>query len=230
MALFAIGDLHMSTAVPKPMDKFGWYDHVQRITEDWKENVKQDDIVLIVGDISWAMKLEDAKFDLEKLEQLPGTKVMIRGNHDYWWSSVTKMKGLFPKFHFIQNNHIVLGNYLIFGTRGWLCPNKRQFDENDKKIYEREVKRLEFSISSYTGRDETLKKVVMLHYPPMNELAEESGFTEILDREGIDILCYGHLHGRESHMTGFQGKRKDTTYHLVSCDYLDFRLKKVSDE
>lgn len=230
MALFAIGDLHMSTAIPKSMDKFGWYNHVELIVQDWKKNVKEKDVVLIVGDISWAMKLEDAKADLEIIADLPGTKVMIRGNHDYWWSSISKMKAMFPALHFIQNNHIRLKEYLIFGTRGWLCPNKRQFDENDQKIYERELKRLALSIASYKGETQQLKKVVMLHYPPMNELCEESGFTEILDQEKIDILCYGHLHGKESHITGFEGKRKHTSYHLVSCDYLNFKLKKIMQE
>lgn len=228
MALFAIGDLHMSTAFPKPMDKFGWINHMDSIIQDWKDRVHIEDVVLLAGDISWAMRLEEAKEDLKILNELPGTKVIIRGNHDYWWTSVKKMKALFPKLHFIHNNHVELKDYIIFGTRGWLCPNEQQFSDDDRKIYEREVRRLRNSIDSCSFQGDK-KRILMLHYPPMNEQKEESDFTRIAREEKMDIVCYGHLHGRASHETAFIGRREGIDYRLVSCDYLHFKLEKLLD-
>lgn len=230
MSVFAIGDLHMSTVQKKTMDQFGWFHHVDRILEDWNNKITEDDIVLLVGDISWALRLEEVEPDIKILSKLPGHKFMIRGNHDYWWSSVSKMSKKFPRIHFLHNNHFVIGDYVIFGTRGWICPNDTQFTETDEKIYERELKRLKNSVNSASETViQNKKKLLMLHYPPMNDKKEPSGFTDIIEEAKIDVVCYGHLHGEEFHKMGFEGIKNHTEYHLVSCDYLDFKVKKILD-
>lgn len=230
MALYAIGDLHLSFSVNKPMDIFGdiWQDYENKIKQNWLELVKEEDVVLIPGDISWASKLEEAKVDLEWIDQLPGKKMMIRGNHDYWWGTLAKMNPLFESISFIQNNYLTYKDTAICGTRGWLSPNEIKFDDKDQKIYKRELGRLRLSLES-AKKDGYEDIVVMIHFPPTNDKWETSGFTQLFEEFKVRKVVYGHLHTVESFKVGLQGIYNGTEYVLTSCDYLEFVPKKVLD-
>jgi len=222
MKVFAIGDLHLSGSVDKPMDVFGakWKDHVSRIRQNWLEGVSEEDIVLLPGDFSWAMHLDEVKADLQFLQELPGIKIMLRGNHDYWWTSVTQVRSLLPEnIHVIQNDCFGHGPLQVGGSRGWVCPGSVNFDEAaDRKIYDREVGRLALSLS---GMPKSGVRIAMMHYPPFNETREPSGFTKLFEQESIQLVVYGHLHGR-SCKGAFEGIRNGVEYRLVSADYIDF--------
>ena len=146
MGLYAIGDLHFSTENPKPMNIFGdnWDNHEKKIADNWNETVEDGDTVLVLGDTSWAMNLNEAKADLDIIESLPGKKIFIKGNHDYWWSSLSKINAAYQSedMNFIQNGYFTYGDYAICGSRGWLCPNEVKFDSNDMKIYRSEERRV----------------------------------------------------------------------------------------
>ncbi|GAX90600.1 metallophosphoesterase [Effusibacillus lacus] len=223
MRIFALGDPHLSFAANKPMDIFGskWIDHPAKIKEEWTQTVTRDDWVLIPGDISWAMQLEEAKPDLEFLGALPGKKIMIRGNHDYWWSTISKVRRLLPPdMYAIQNDSIRIGDIAICGTRGWDCPGGYNFSEHDRQVYEREVSRLELSLKN--ADPQTKERWVMLHYPPTNEKHQESGFIEIMKQYDVSVCIYGHLHG-EGHRNALLNERFGIRFQLVACDYLNFR-------
>lgn len=228
MAIYAIGDLHLSGYSNKPMNIFGdhWTDHENKIKRSWMEKVKDEDAILIPGDISWAMTLDKAMIDLEWIADLPGTKYLIKGNHDYWWSSITKLNLLFDSMNFIQNNFFVYMEYAICGTRGWNCPNHYKFTDHDKKIYLREVNRLEMSLKAakQKGYDNI---IAMLHYPPTNDKLEPSLFTETFEKYNVSYVIYGHLHDEASYGYGLQGIHNGVNYKLVSCDYIDFELMKI---
>ncbi len=228
MALFAIADLHFSFSVHKPMDIFGenWKNHSQKIIENWKAVVSEGDTVLLPGDLSWGMHLEEAAADLDIIYSLPGRKILLGGNHDYWWKSSSKLEARYPGMRFLKNDADFYEDWAVCGTRGWLCPNDVRFTEQDKKIYEREQVRLRLSL------DAAMKKgaeniILMMHYPPMNDKKEDSAFTELLKEYPIRKVVYGHLHGTESHATGFQGERYGIIYELVAADYLDFCPKRI---
>lgn len=230
MSLFVIGDLHLSLSVDKPMDIFGeqWINHQEKIKKNWIEIIKEDDVILIPGDISWAMNMKDATIDLEWIHNLPGKKILLRGNHDYWWGSVSKMNELFEDIRFLQNNYFIYKNFAICGTRGWICPNGHKFTQHDEKIYERELHRLKLSL------DAAIKNgykdiIVMTHYPPTNDQLEASGFTQIYETYGVKKVVYGHLHGIDSFKSGLNGEYKGVDYSLASCDYLDFKPLKILD-
>ena len=151
MKVFAISDLHLSTNCQKPMDIFGksWVNYFELICADWKAKVSQDDVVLLPGDFSWAMRMEDALADFELVAQLPGKKVILRGNHDYWWNTLSQVRNAIPKdFFALQNDCLRFGDVLICGTRGWVCPDGDNLNAEDKKIYLREVERLKLSIKN----------------------------------------------------------------------------------
>ena len=150
MSLYAIGDLHFSTAVNKPMDVFGdnWDNHQEKIINNWKEVISDEDTVLVLGDTSWAINMDEAKEDLDIINNLPGKKVFIKGNHDYWWSSLNKLKKAYEEISFLQNTYYKYENIGICGSRGWLCPNEVKFDEDDEKIYKREQLRLKMSLDA----------------------------------------------------------------------------------
>ena len=230
MSLYAIGDLHFSTVNPKPMNIFGnnWDNHEQKIVENWKCVVNDDDTVLVLGDTSWAMNLQDAKADLDIVKSLPGKKIFIKGNHDYWWASLSKVNAMYQEddMNFIQNGYFTYEDYAICGSRGWLCPNKIKFDENDLKIYKREGLRLEMSIQAAkkAGYDNL---IVITHYPPTNDELQESEFTKLYERYGVKKVLYGHLHGLVSFERGLKGVRNGIENTLASSDYLDFKLVKV---
>ncbi len=226
MKIYAIGDLHLSSSTDKSMDKFGWTNHKERIFEDWEKRVKSQDLVLLAGDTSWALHLEDAKQDLQEIANLSGTKVFIKGNHDYWWSSLNKMNKLYENMIFIHNSVFVFGDYAICGTRGWICPNELKFTQEDLKIYEREAGRFKNSLEM--AKNTRAKNIIaMLHYPPTNEKFENSLFTDLITEYNVNKVVYGHLHGEDFFNMGIQGIVGNVEYSLVSCDYLDFKLKEL---
>lgn len=229
MSIYAIGDLHLSSDDKKPMDIFGWINHKEKIFESWKALVKEDDIVIIAGDTSWALKFEEARLDLDEIVGLKGKKIIIKGNHDYWWQSLSKMKKSYPDIEFLHNNHVIAGDYIFYGTRGWICPNDTKFTAEDEKIYKREIERLKYSLASYRGDTSNLTKIVVMHYPPVNDKHEESEVLSILREHKIKHMVYGHLHGEESFNSVYEGYLNETNFHLVSCDYLKFSLKKICD-
>jgi uncharacterized protein len=225
MRVFAIADPHLSKAQPKPMDIFGgnWQGHPEVFFERWREVVQEDDLVLVPGDISWAMRLEEAMFDLNDIAALPGKKVILRGNHDYWWASISKIrKALSECMYAVQNDAVSLGGVVIAGTRGWICPGTYDFSDEDQKIYTREVERLRLSLQA-AKKLKGDKFVVMLHYPPTNVRLEPSGFTELIQKAKPDALVFGHLHGEKVTLP----KLENIAVHFVAADALGFRPKLI---
>jgi predicted phosphohydrolase len=225
MRVFAIGDLHLEGGTGKTMDRFGenWRNHDQKIFDSWERIGRDDDLLLVVGDSSWAMRIEEAQADLDRIGRMKGAKLLFKGNHDYWWQSSTKMARLLdPSIRIIQGNSIIINRLAVAGTRGWVCPNDAFFEEADKKIYEREVQRLKTALDSLKGREGDFDSlIVALHYPPTNEKHEPSGFTELIDERRADACIYGHLHG-EAIKTALTGWRGAICHYLVSADAVDF--------
>ena len=230
MSLYAIGDLHFSTAVNKPMNIFGnnWEGHESKIIDNWKEKVKDDDTVLVLGDTSWGINLGEASQDLDIIDQLPGKKIFIKGNHDYWWTTVTNLNKLYENMNFLQTNFYDYEDYAICGGRGWMCPNDVKFDENDRKIYIREENRIRLSLQSAVKKGYS-KLIVITHYPPTNDKLEDSIFTKLYEEYNVEKVIYGHLHGKDSFKMGLKGVRNGVEYTLASCDYIDFNLVQVLD-
>lgn len=223
MKIFAIADLHLSfdERVEKPMDIFGanWLNHTDKLKEYWDELISPEDIVLIPGDISWALKHEEALADLEWVHNLKGTKILLKGNHDLWWTSIGKLNKLYDDMHFLQNDFFPAGDVAVCGSRGWVCPGSDEFKQHDNKIYERELLRLEFSLSA-AEKAGFKKKIGMLHYPPTNDRMHKSGFTELFTKYGVSKVVYGHLHGKDGFKNGLRGVMNGVEYELVSLDYL----------
>ena len=221
--VWAISDLHLP-AHQKPMDIFGdhWVNHVQRISDDWRERVATEDIVLLPGDLSWAMHLEEAQEDLNMIAALPGRKILLRGNHDYWWSSIGRVRRALKAGCFaIQNDSLFLDGMLFAGSRGWLLPTDETSDSDDARIYRRERQRLEMSLKAARGQSADAPLIVMMHYPPRGE--SQIGFSDILSAYGAYHVVYGHLHG--AGLSGaISGEVDGLCYHQVSCDGLNFRL------
>ena len=230
--IFAIGDLHLSLSVEnKAMDVFGpgWANHVARLKEGWQDTVGEEDLVLVPGDISWGLRLEEALADLEFIHGLKGTKVLLRGNHDYWWTGYSKGKSVLPpSVKAVQNDAILWNGVIVGGTRGWNTPLSPDFSESkDRKIFEREKLRLGLSLQAMDAKDGRLR-VVMLHYPPFNEKGEPTDFADLIRGHGVDHAVYGHLHGR-SCQGSFEGDYEGTTYHLVSADHLQFVPRLIAE-
>ena len=237
MKLFAIGDLHLSFGeqVEKPMDIFGgqWVGHTERLYQSWHQQVGEQDVVIICGDISWGLRLEEAKADLDWIHDLPGKKLLFKGNHDLWWQSVNKLNQLYDDgtMIFVQNRCHLLEEKdgrrtAICGTRGWICPGTEGFSLHDKKIYERELLRLRLSLEE--GKNAKADRIIgVLHYPPTNDKIQHSGFTELMSEYGAKICVYGHLHGKESFRHGLQGVLNGVEYKLVSLDYVEGIPKEV---
>lgn len=227
MRFFAIADLHLSKAQTKPMNVFGgnWEGHPQIVFERWRETIHDDDVVLIPGDISWAMNLPDALQDLEELAALPGKKVLLRGNHDYWWSAIGKLRKCLPKHMYaLQNDALLLGDVVIAGSRGWNCPGSYDFRDEDLKIYKRELKRLKLSLEAAQKiRKKTL--LVMLHYPPTNPRLEPSGFTDLIVQAKADAVIFGHIHGEHKDLP--LPHLGETAVHFVAADALEFYPKQI---
>ena len=226
--VYSISDLHLGTSVDKPMDIFGkkWEGHFEKIKKDWLAKVGEDDVVLLAGDLSWAMTLEEAKEDLRKIAELPGKKVLLKGNHDYWWQSLSKVKSILPEgIYILQNDVVRIGKYLFCGSRGWVMEHPT---EEDKKIFDRELIRLELSLSAMSKvRGEGDVVIGMTHFPPFDLTFAPTPVTELFRKYEVEIVVYGHLHGN------VYAKRKvyldKTNYYLTSCDLVDFALVEIAD-
>jgi len=220
MKIFAISDLHLSISESKPMDIFGgaWDNYLEEITANWRAEISDDDLVLIAGDISWAMTFEKAKPDLDYIAALPGKKVILRGNHDYWWKSISYMRANFPaSIYAVQNDCLRFGDTLVFGSRGWVCPEGKQTAE-DEKIYKREIERMKLCLSALNKMKKDGDRVIaMIHYPPFNSRRESSPFTDIFEQAGAESVIYGHLHGRGIRMSRVI-ELNGIKYYLTSCD------------
>jgi predicted phosphohydrolase len=227
MALYAISDLHLALSGDKPMDVFGenWYKHDEKIKTNWSEKISSEDTVLIGGDISWSIRMEDGMKDIQWIHELPGRKIIVKGNHDYWWGSINKLNGLYEDIRFVQNNYYTYGGYAICGTRGWTCPGSEKYTTQDDKIYKRELIRLRLSLESakIAGYN---KYICMIHYPPTNEKFETSGFTEIFEEYSVETVIYGHLHGNSLNRV-LNGDKNGVRYVMTSSDYLDFNPVKI---
>ncbi len=231
MKVYAISDLHLSISTPKPMDIFGhiWDNYTEDIEKDWNEKVTDDDIVLLAGDFSWAMYLEDAVKDYDYLKKLKGRKVMIRGNHDYWWQSISAVRNSAPSdMFFLQNDCVRFENILICGTRGWTVPERgREQSPDDLKIYKRELIRLELALQSATKlRKDGDILIVMIHYPPFNSGVEDSDFTNLMEKYNANICVFGHLHGNKIR-SKLEYSKRGINYYLTSCDKLENKLKYI---
>ncbi|MBR3934229.1 MAG: metallophosphoesterase [Clostridia bacterium] len=239
MALFALSDLHLSYGIDKPMDVFGsaWYDYMNRISQNWKSAITNDDLVVIGGDLSWATYLDEAKPDFEFLNSLPGKKLLVKGNHDYWWESVTKLKNCmlknsFDTIEFLHNNSFVYNDCLISGTRFWLTPGTDGFGKDDHKIYDRELARLCLSLDEAKKQEEAqplkdFEKIVCLHYPPVSADGRvDDGILGIFKKYNVKKCIYGHLHGGGL-SNAFCGVTEGIEFKLTSADYLDFTPLKL---
>ena len=227
MAIYTIGDLHLSFKENKPMSIFGdnWEGHEEKIKEDWLSRVKKEDLVILPGDFSWATYLKDTDEDFIYLKQLPGKKLLLKGNHDYWWTTLKKMRNFLEEqkiedVDFIYNNSYEFENHIIVGTRGWSQTDEKE----DKKLLKREALRLELSIKNGIqtfGEDKEI--IVFMHYPPISNL-------NLIHNEKNDFInrCfYGHLHGN-SIKESIEGNYFDINFKLVSADGLDFKLHKIN--
>jgi len=205
MRILAIGDPHLSRVATKPMTVFGegWEGHPEAFFEGWRAVVHDDDLVLVPGDISWAMRFEEALPDLEDLAGLPGRKVLLRGNHDYWWPSIGKLRAALPSTMWaLQNDAVRIDGVVVAGTRGWVCPGSREFGEQDEKVYKRELERLDLSLAAASRIAEPGDvRIVMLHFPPTNPRLEASGFTERIEAFAPDALVFAHVHGASGTLT-----------------------------
>lgn len=222
MALYAISDLHLAFNVDKPMDIFGerWLNHDEKIKNNWISKIKEDDTILIAGDISWSIKSDDSKVDLDWIDSLPGKKIISKGNHDYWWGSISKLNGMYENTKFLQNNFYKYEEYAICGTRGWICPESDKFGAKDEKIYAREQIRLRLSLEAAKKAGYS-KFIVMIHYPPINEGLEETAFTEIFKEYSVEKVIFGHLHG-PSNVKATDGFIDGIEYIMTSCDFINF--------
>lgn len=236
MSIYAIGDLHLSFEENKPMDIFGdnWVNHTEKIKQDWISKVKKEDTVILAGDFSWAMKLQDTILDFRYINDMPGKKILLKGNHDYWWQTVTSMRKFltdnnFNNIEFLYNNSFEFENKIICGTRGWSLFSESI--EEDQKIIKREADRLRISIQdgiSKYGDDKEI--IVFLHYPPITQINilknETTPFMQILKAYNIKTCYYGHLHG-SSIKDAVNGIFDGIELQLISADGVDFKLQKV---
>ena len=246
MAIWAIGDLHLSFGITgKEMHVFGpeWKDHHEKIKADWDARVAADDLVLIPGDISWAMKLDEAAKDLAWIDARPGFKLFIRGNHDYWCQAPTKVRKVLPEsMHLIWHDAYTYKDTAVCGTRLWDSdeyefgaymdmkepikePVNQPSKEETEAVFRRELMRLERALDAM---DKSAKlKIVMLHYPPIGVDLKDSRVSKLLENAGVDICVFGHLHSLRPNQTLF-GTKNGITYHLTACDWLGFKLLKIA--
>lgn len=212
------------------MSVFGesWENHFEKIKSDWIKKVTEEDVVLIPGDISWAMKLENAVDDLRALSLLPGKKVFIRGNHDFWWSGITKVRASAPddSFIFLQTDACKIGEFVFVGSRGWSCPGSPDYSKQDEKLYLREAERFKLAfIEAEKLKKEGDKVVALIHYPPFTGKREDTLFTEIFEKNGVEKVVFGHIHGAS--FFPFKTEKNGVEYLLTSCDKVGFELVKV---
>ena len=230
MKIFAISDLHLSVNNPKPMDIFGpvWEGYLDKIFSQWREKVGKDDIVLMAGDLSWAMRIEEVGKDIDLLKDLPGKKVIIKGNHDYWWKSISSLRAILPQdFYAIQNDALRFDGVVVCGTRGWKGVEKYSLlSEQDKKIFDREVLRLEMTLESASKlRQEGDKLICMMHYPPIDFKQNDSLFSALIEKYNVDVVVYGHLHGYKN--LPLKVTKNNIDYYLTSCDMTDNNIIEI---
>ena len=225
MALYAIGDTHLSLGSNKPMDVFGggWEGYVDKLSAGFSV-VRPEDTVVLCGDLSWGMNLAEAQEDFAFLDALPGKKILLKGNHDYWWTTAAKMNRFFDEngfhsLHILHNNCHEYGPYALCGTRGWFYE-----ETGDQKVFHREVMRLEASLKAAGERE----KLCFLHYPPCYQGYTCPEIMALLEEYGIKRCYYGHLHGG-SHRLAVEGRYGEVEYHLVSADYVGFQPQKICE-
>lgn len=228
MAIYAISDLHLSFETDKPMDVFGesWDDYIRKIHDNWIATINENDTVIIPGDISWATYLKDAYKDFLFIDSLPGTKLILKGNHDYWWTTVSKMEKFllqngFKSINLLHNKSIMIGRNAVCGARGWKSPSDKDFTQEDEKLYARELSRLELSLMD-GAKNRPDKIIVAIHFPPFGQEHEKSEFVRLMNKYGTDICVYGHLHG-EALKNAFTGKLHDIEFKAISADHLGFK-------
>ena len=236
MAIFALADLHLCLSCPdKSMEICwsSWENYVSRIKDNWEETVTSEDTVLIPGDISWATYIDKAEEDFRFISDLPGRKLLCRGNHDYWWTTIKKMEDFFEEkgfdLEFVRTNVIEAEDCLISGTRGWMIESRDSIEGSEnKKIYERERLRIGMCIDKLNEADpdHAKKHILMIHYPPITAKREFTEFAEMISEGQVDICVYGHLHGR-SHSKAFEGDFGGTEFICVSSDYVGFKPVKI---
>ena len=223
MSLFAIADLHLSLGVDKPMDVFrGWDDYVGRLKTNWERLITDDDTVVIAGDISWAMKLEECVEDFSFINSLPGRKLLLKGNHDYWWQTKKKIDDFllangFDTIRILFNNAYEADGKAICGTRGWYYDKE---GDHDIKVINREIGRLRLSYNEAVKLNKPI--VAFLHYPPVYGDIECKEIMDALTELGITECYYGHLHGERTHKNAVTGMYKGINFHLIACDYTRF--------
>ena len=228
MALYAIGDTHLSLGAAKPMDVFGgaWENYVEKLQQGF-EPVRPEDTVVLCGDLSWGMGLKEALPDFRFLDALPGTKYIVKGNHDYWWNSAKKMQEFWAEhgldtLHLLHNNCAFYNDVALCGTRGWFFDEQMARDEADK-VYRRELMRLERSLQA---AGEAPIKLAFLHYPPKYQGYVCQEIIDLLEQYRVSRCFYGHLHG-PAHKLAIQGPAGGVDYRMISADYLDFRPEKI---
>lgn len=235
MKIFAIADLHLGfdENIDKPMDKFGpgWENHTDRLRENWEKTISDDDIVLIPGDISWALKIEEAMADFEWIHSMPGTKLLSKGNHDLWWSRITYLNSLYDDMIFLQNECYVAegSDIVITASRGWPYPGSDEYTDHDEKIYARELGRMRMGLDAAKREAPDRRIIACLHYPPAGPAGRETEFTRLLEEYGVWKCVYGHLHGMPAYATGIKGEFRGVEYILASYDYLGGVPKLIFD-
>jgi predicted phosphohydrolase len=229
--IWGLSDLHLSFSTDKPMHVFGehWLGHADKMAAAWDALVGDDDVVLCPGDLSWAMRLEEARADLAWIAARPGRlKVLTRGNHDYWWSAIGKVRGALPAgLVALQNDAVDLGPVVCAGSRLWTCPGALDWDAHDEKVYLREVERLKLSLQAASALAAGRPLIAAIHYPPFDRKQEDTAYSKLLAEAKIEVCVYGHLHGRRAHKTAFEGTRDGVRYHLIACDHLNFTPRVV---
>lgn len=225
--IYALADLHLDYTEEKSMEVFGsdWENYQEKIFENWQKLINDDDTVLIPGDISWAINLEDAYVDLKKIDKLKGKKIMLKGNHDYWWQSLKKLNDLgLESIEFLQNNSFKVEGFDICGTRGWISRDNKDFTDHDEKVFRRELLRLENSLN-FNGKEG--KKIVMVHYPPINSDKSLNEFFDLCKNYDVKYLLYGHLHG-PGHRQIVEGEYDGIKIKCIAGDYIDFKAERIS--
>ena len=225
MSLFAIADTHLSLGTNKPMDSFpGWNDYVARLGNNWNSIVKEEDTVVIAGDISWAMNFDELYEDFSFLNDLTGKKIIVKGNHDYWWNTLSKMNKFiaennFDSINILQNNSYTVDGISVCGSRGWMFESS---EEHDEKILSREVGRIKMSLDSAVNEN----RILFLHYPPITTNSSCDEILDTLKEYGIKKCFYGHLHGMATKYA-FEGEYDGIDFKLISADRLSFVPKLI---
>ena len=230
--IYVIGDLHLSFSTDKPMDIFGgnWENHAEKIRENWTSKVNSEDTVILPGDFSWAMYLEESFEDFSYLNSLPGRKILLKGNHDYWWNTIAKMNKFlkennFENIYFLQNNSYLADDKIIVGARGWV----NSLSDENYKNQKRECQRLELSIKDGISKYGENKEIIaFMHYPPFykEEVPEEIDYIKLMQKYNIKRCYYAHLHS-EAHKEAIEGLYRNINFKLISSDYLNFDLYKI---